>query len=199
MKIVERIRSDRDSEDLRSAAYYQIERIIDELRNYRYRDSKRLEIQFSVLPRELWHRQVESAWKKRRQTDMEAFFERVNSDDIDSIYGYESDYFKLNVHVVSDYARDIGELSIQPSPSLAKLFIGKLDQVEDVLKLFQFLMAIEIEEGDKAEFYLCDEPVSLSVDYDPSDDIGDTDYGWNPSSPEECLDYERDAFFPNDR
>lgn len=60
-------------------------------------------------------------------------------------------------------------------------------------------MSVSIEDGDKEEFYLREEQIRLSIDYEPSEDIMDGDYGWSPASPEECSDDERDVFFPNDR
>jgi hypothetical protein len=196
---VERIRPDYDSEDLRWASQDLIDRIIQQLRIHRDKGTETLELGLSVLPRELRHKQIESAWKKRHLTFEEEALDWLENESIESIYGYEPEYFKLKVDVTVDYKRKLAELSVEPSPTTAKMFVGDIEQVENILELFKIMMAVPIEDGDKAEFYLCDEHVQLSIDLDLSQEVFDVDYGWSPASPEGCSDDERDTFFPNDR
>lgn len=128
-------------------------------------------------------------WKKSREDPWEAF---------DLYTNLNAQRYKFELEVVVNYAKSYGELSLYHEKLGHKNFDGTIRQIEDILSFLSPALETLVELGDKAISEFTDEEVFTKYELDYFQSSAEHSLGWEPDSPEQCSDKEREVFSLNE-
>ncbi|NRP95956.1 hypothetical protein XMG59_002074 [Marinobacterium sp. xm-g-59] len=153
---------------------------------------KRIEAELYLEDRECRKNSIN--YRKKSKDDM--FFELL--DRLDKCF---YDDYTMKIIVVVDAKFDIAELEFSGSTYGFRTFKGSTEQVRSLLGFIALLVNYDLEKGDKLTLSYSDQNVYLEreiAEFDDQADYAGDPTGWQPDSPEECSDTEREVFFPKD-